>query len=517
METQTAVMINLDVITFSTTNGLFRPPKEITEESLNELASSIQQHGVIQPILVRPAGDNKTYNLICGERRVRAGRLAGLTEIPASIREIDDHHALILQITENMQREGVHPLNEAKGYKVLLESDPHSSTSDLSLRFGKSETYILQRLKLNELCGPAIKDYYQGLMTLGHALILSRLTDADQRQVLESIRSERNSYGSVPSLQEFVDQHIIHVLSKAPFDVNDTDLHKKAGSCMGCPKRSGASPMLFAEIKEKDKCFDSQCFHTKCHKFLNLRIREVIETQPEVFLLCNYHEPSEPITNLIRQHNITPLKEYEGFSTHKTAGKKVKGLWISGDLAGHTVNVYLTERTSKKTDAISTPSEIIEKIQFRVNRGKELDREKVYGKILESLKEHPSQKKDYNAKMLPDEEIFVWYIILDKAGYEIKNELMRHLGLSRLDPEKVYLRLKKLKAEEKAFMLRRVMLNQYGGNYPDSAYAFIIHKIAKSYGDIEINQFEKEQQEVRNKREQRAKDRIRLLRQQNTK
>lgn len=510
--TQTSTVIRLDEIEVSTTNRIFRRPLEITKDALQELAGSVAQYGVLQPVLVRPHPQVEgRYVLIFGERRYRASLLAGKTDIPAYIKDASDDVALEIQVIENLQRENVHPLNEAKGYKIILEKNENMTTADLAVRFGKSETYILQRLKLNDLVKEAKKDFLDDNMLLGHALILARLTPQDQRGAIEQIVN-RGGYGTVSELQEFVEHNIMNSLSSAPFDKNDADLYKKGGACLNCAKRSGASPLLFAEIKEKDKCFDRNCFFIKCQRFLVNRTKETIETQPDIVFLGGYYEPAEEVTQMLTEHKIKPLKEYNDFSEHNNGGTKVKGLWISGNKAGHVVTVYLTKQIKEVPGNASENGKLlIGKIQQRMARGKELDREKVYAKILEGLRKHPTQKRDHHKKLMADEEVLLWYIIFDKAGYQLKGELKRFIGLTKESPEKLYNLLKKMKQEDKAYVLRKVMLDQYGGNYPESDYGFIIQKIAAGYSDIEIAAFEKEQNEIREKRETRAKVRIKEL------
>jgi len=513
METQSSIIIPLDQIEVSTTNRIFRRAHEITNEALQELASSVTEHGVMQPVLVRPHPEIKDkYQLIFGERRYRASKLAGKIYIPAIIKEANDDAALEIQVIENLQRENVHPINEAEGYKIILEKNENMTTADLAARFGKSETYILQRLKLNDLVREAKKDFMEDKMLLGHAILMARLTPQDQRETREQIIRRKGSYGTVTELQEFIERNVMNSLSAAPFDKNDETLYRKAGACLNCPKRSGASPMLFAEIKEKDKCFDRHCFFMKCHKFLVNRTKEIIETQPDIAFLSDHSEPAEEVSMMLAEQKITALSEYRDFSQHTTGGSKVKGLWISGNKAGHMATVFLKkeEKTLPKGAKENTQLQI-EKLKQRITRGKELDREKVYAKILESLQKHPSQKKGFNRKLMPNEDVMLWFIVLDKAGYRIKDDLMKFLGAAHNNPEKVYEQLKKIKAEDKAFMLRRVMLDQYGGNYPDSNFGHIIYKIASDYRDIDIAAFENEQNEIRDKRETRAKSRIKEL------
>lgn len=225
-------------------------------------------------------------------------------------------------------------------------------------------------------------------------------------------------------------------------------------------------------------------------------------------MIEGYCEPDEKIAAMLADHKLKPLKQYDDFNTYETNGSKVQGLWISGSKAGHIATVFLKKIAKTAPEGQAGIQSQIDKIKHRMVRGRELDREKVYARILESLKVHPSQKKSFEEKMIPDEEVMLWFIVFDKAGYHVKDELLRVLGVSKENPEKMYHALKTLKAEERAFMLRRVMMDQYGGNYPNSNYGFIIQKIAAGYGDIKISDFEKDQSEICEKRESRAKARI---------
>jgi ParB/RepB/Spo0J family partition protein len=238
------VSINLDLIDVSATNQMFRKVKDMSEKSLKDLAASIKEDGVLQPILVRPNDiEPGKFVLIAGERRLRASRIAGLIDIPVVIKEVTVNEAFKLQMVENLQRENVHPLNEAEGFKYLLDNDETMTTSELALKFGKSESYILQRLKLNELIFDGKRDFLANKMTIGHALIIARLTKEDQKCAIEHITRYQGGYGPVNSLQDFVDKNIINNLASAPFRMDDADLIPSAGACTNCPKRSGASKL----------------------------------------------------------------------------------------------------------------------------------------------------------------------------------------------------------------------------------------------------------------------------------
>jgi len=159
-----------------------QPRKEFDEERLEELAGSIQTHGLIQPITVRYIGE-KRFELISGERRLRAARLAGLLEIPAYIREADDEQSMAFALIENIQRENLNPLEVAMGYKRLLEEFGHTQ-AEVASQVGKNRSTVTNMLRLLQL-----PDYIQsalssGKLTTGHARTLITIEDPELQRTL---------------------------------------------------------------------------------------------------------------------------------------------------------------------------------------------------------------------------------------------------------------------------------------------------------------------------------------------
>ncbi len=152
-----------------------QPRKHFDEEALSELADSIALHGVIQPLLVRPISDGG-YQLIAGERRWRASRLAGLTEVPVVIREMTDSEAMELALIENLQREDLNPIEEAEGYKLLM--DTYSLTqSEAAERVGKSRPAVANAMRLLALPKEVLDLIKEGRISSGHGRTLLGLND----------------------------------------------------------------------------------------------------------------------------------------------------------------------------------------------------------------------------------------------------------------------------------------------------------------------------------------------------
>lgn len=151
------------------------PRKTFSEEELQDLASSIRQHGIVQPVVVRPIGDEQ-YEIIAGERRWRAAQLAGLVEVPVIIREVDDRTAFELAIVENVQRSDLNPIEEALGYEQLI-SDHGYTQNDLGEIIGKSRSHIANSLRLLKLPDPVRDMLLDGSLTAGHARALIPTSD----------------------------------------------------------------------------------------------------------------------------------------------------------------------------------------------------------------------------------------------------------------------------------------------------------------------------------------------------
>lgn len=156
-----------------------QPRRQFVEGQLDELASSIRAQGVLQPILVRPIDKAEgRYEIIAGERRWRAARQAGLTTIPVVIREMNDQEALVVALMENLQREGLNPMEEALGLQQLKD-EFGLSQDDMAARLGKSRSAIANTLRLAALPDSARDDLMAGRFSAGHARALLTVTDPE--------------------------------------------------------------------------------------------------------------------------------------------------------------------------------------------------------------------------------------------------------------------------------------------------------------------------------------------------
>jgi ParB/RepB/Spo0J family partition protein len=275
--------IKLDNIIPSTTN----PRKSFEKQGLLELADSIKEHGVLQPILVRPILDNfdadlqPTYYLVYGERRLRASIMAGMETIKAEIGEFTDDQAFEIQILENLHREDINPIDEARAFQSLIKKE---SLEWLAAKVNRSQKYVLDRIKLLDLCETAMFELENGVLPLGHAVLLSKIDKETQEKVIKTTNlfSEKVILGganqiycskTLTQLKESIAGTMLS-FQRINFDLDNENLIPKAGSCQAFPKRTINQNLLFSDITASDLCTDSICYNMKIQAQLNIDIEK---------------------------------------------------------------------------------------------------------------------------------------------------------------------------------------------------------------------------------------------------
>jgi ParB family chromosome partitioning protein len=156
----------------------FQPRQRFADEELGELSDSIKEQGILQPLLVRK--DENGYELIAGERRIRAAKLAGLAQVPVVIKKISDSQLLEMSIVENIQRENFNPIEEAEAYHRLI-AEFNLTQDQAANRVGKSRSAVANFLRLRQLPDPIKESIREGSLSMGHARALLGITAADQQ------------------------------------------------------------------------------------------------------------------------------------------------------------------------------------------------------------------------------------------------------------------------------------------------------------------------------------------------
>jgi len=178
--------------------GKYQPRSHMNQIALNELAESIKTQGIMQPIVVRAVGDKK-YEIVAGERRWRAAKIANLTEVPILIKDITDESALAMALIENIQREDLNSIEEAKGIQRLIDEFgmTHESASHI---LGKSRTTVTNLLRLLNLSEHVQKALLEGRIEMGHARAMLSLPGSDQVMLCQKVINNKLSVREVESL-----------------------------------------------------------------------------------------------------------------------------------------------------------------------------------------------------------------------------------------------------------------------------------------------------------------------------
>lgn len=211
--------------------GKYQPRTRMDPASLGELAESIKAQGVIQPVLVRKLADGG-YEIIAGERRTRAARIAGLTEVPVVLREVEDHAAAAMALIENIQREDLNPLEEAHGLERLMR-EFNLTQEETAQRVGRSRSAVANLLRLTQLPKPIQDMLYAEEIDMGHARALLPLPASFQLQLAPQIRDQKMSVRQV--------EDAVRLLLDPP----------RMGEAKPAPKRSRDVERLEEELAEK--------------------------------------------------------------------------------------------------------------------------------------------------------------------------------------------------------------------------------------------------------------------------
>ena len=232
MKTESSGSLSLPISQVETCSS--QPRKRFDDESLQELADSISQHGIIQPLTVRKLSSGY-YQIIAGERRWRAARLAGLQEVPVIVIEADDRKAAELAMIENLQREDLNPMEEAAGFQSLIESY-HMTQEEAAQRVGKSRSAVTNALRLLGLTPSVRKLVEEGKLSAGHARALVPLSPSLQESAANAIVSGGLSVRQTEALVKRLSAEKTEAQAKDPDEVDylaEAQNELKARLCRG--------------------------------------------------------------------------------------------------------------------------------------------------------------------------------------------------------------------------------------------------------------------------------------------
>jgi ParB family chromosome partitioning protein len=332
----------LAVLTESTTN-----PRRIFENAaLRELAESIRIQGVLSPLLVRPLNE-RGFEIVAGARRYRAAQMAEAETVPVRIVNLTDAEALEAQLVENLIRADVHPMEEANGFRALLNlEEPKYSIEQISVRMGKTPAFVAARLKLTELTPVVVEAFYREEIGTGHALLLARLQPAQQEEALTACYQEQYGSGNktkrillpLRHLQQWIEHNILLELATAPFSKEDAQLVPEAGSCIDCSKRTGHNILLFADMgtAHPNSCSDPKCYAAK----VDAHIRQSIAAKPKLVQISSAYGAQKD------GGVVVPRNKYVEIHTEKPTNPKQRD-WPEYKTCKFTTEAIVTEGSEK--------------------------------------------------------------------------------------------------------------------------------------------------------------------------
>ena len=265
------------------TPSAMNPRKTFDKDSLAELAENIKSQGLLQPITVRPVPEEASvkinkdgsttsfkYEIVCGERRFRACKMNGMEYILGIVREMSDEEAYDAMITENLQRRDVDPIEEAFAFSELMKRG--GKTKDIAARFGKSERFVQDRVRLNGLIDELKAVVREGRMPIRAAFLIAKFSDEDQKEFYEdgSIGLHQGYEVDYDEVKNWVDDHF-DILDNVPFLADKKEgWHdgKEFPKCETCLCNTSNHGCLFYEMKEKAKCTKPDCKHKKAQAYV---------------------------------------------------------------------------------------------------------------------------------------------------------------------------------------------------------------------------------------------------------
>ncbi len=403
------------------------PRKRFYADTLDELATSIADKGVIEPLIVRlnyqNDGDDQRvpFEIVCGDRRYRASQLAKLEQVPCIIRDLTDDEVLDIQIHENLHREDVHPMDEAYGYQFLLDK-LQCTVAEVAARVGKSEKFVLSRLKLNSLIPEAQEDLEKGHLLLTYALEIAKFSPDIQKIILDEAAYEQERHWESgkgnwhtpkkterspwPQFVQFINEKVLRLLSAAPFDLKATNLRKDGLACVSCPERTGANVGLFEEdqVDKKDSCLNPGCFNAKKQQHIT-NIRERIAHEASVkpkaiplLVLDRGYSSDGDTSDVYLRTKLTiigkkPYKDYYGEVSKEKCDKSITGVTISDGQLGSTYTVCLDDSGCKthygrksSSSSSGTPAQSEKAVEAEQKKRRERKEELIDIKVCEVVR-----------------------------------------------------------------------------------------------------------------------------------
>lgn len=521
----------------------YNPRKTFDEASLAELADSIRQQGVLQPIGVRPIAENR-FEIIFGERRYRASLMAGLETIPAVIYEVSDEVAEEMAVTENLQRKDVTPIEEANAYQKLMESERHDVHS-LAVQFGKSEDYIRTRLKFTNLIPEIAALLETDEITISVASEICRYGKDIQSEVYDRHLKEGVMYNSwrgmkAAEVAKFIERDFTTDLDRYSFDKT---------LCMSCPHNTN-NMMLFCE-GGCGKCANRKCLEDMNMAYLveravqmlgehptamlarsaynsnDMAVKRLVELGYEVETLPYYTDypemPEEPEADDYEttEEYEEARKDYEQEQDdYKAECEDILRRSTEGEISLYAIigrndiSLGYMETSAMNTagnDASSAGEKQLsplEKLEKQDKRNKEIALEKTVADTKKRILEVDTAETKFGA----DEDKMIYFFLLSSLRKE-------HYATVGIDSDNVYYLsdedkfniIENLNGKAKAVIRRDFLVEKFQEAFGDNAVATLLLQFAEKHMPETLAEIRKGYDEVYEKRHQRIEEKKAVL------
>ncbi|GEP94484.1 chromosome partitioning protein ParB [Chitinophaga cymbidii] len=526
---------------------------------------------MLQPIMLKPFENG--YRIIFGERRYRAALQLEFKEIRSIIKNADitDEEVKVIQLIENIQRQDIHPMQQALGFRFLID-ERQMKTEDIAHSIGKTPHFVRQQLKLNDLTEQWQTLFLKNGIFISTALLICTLPAEAQKELYKNQVDKDEARKANPQIS--ITHHTINKykgdLTRVVFDLNDAELDKKAGSCMGCPFNS-ATASLFPEDQKYPHCNHVACLKNKTSLYLKGETEKVLNDPTTVLVYDGYGVPEmvnhmkeegvellklgygddcrkitppkapdwKSFQNNMKGEKVTVIKkmfkdaeanfekEMKTFEDNIAIGKFKKALVLYSHNDRDTGRYIYVELTSKEKTKKVTKKAIeqgnptvedvaarIKEIQQREIRAVELDQEKIHKKIVQQVKEDKSLQA-IPTRAGKSDNLLTLFLLFESLNYEGQRQVRKALRKAGLEdiasPEKFGHALLTLTKPQITYLIRQIMIHKYSFNLPNTKGGYMFRQMAESLGVIPIADFEQEQAEIAKKRQLRRSQETAIL------
>ncbi|MET4545658.1 ParB family chromosome partitioning protein [Pedobacter africanus] len=539
--------------------------KIFNEKDLQDFAADLALHGVIHAIVVRKMPSGR-LELVVGERRLRAARIAGLKAIPAVVRLLTDEQVEELMLAENLQRENPHPLHEAQGIERLYKAQ--KPIDEIAARLGKSKSFVYSRLKWAELILPLQEIFLADLLGVKEVNDLAFLSADSQQEFFNQYCADwQEPDFQLGNIRQAITQYK-YDLKKAPFDTGDKTLLPDAGACTHCPFNSATLKTLFPEMATHATCTHKVCYKSKCTAHIQRSIAAVIAQHQPVALVVSGHlsedarmvVDSMPETNALPEHSLYEVylryapappekedhtyydedgeeefdessfniaqQEYEQdlaeYQNKIESGTLTKAVLVKSDGASL---AYFSEGggcTKEKTVTAKDVQQAIKsgtvthdmlageivRIEAREKRAKEIDRDKVQQQVFDAVEES-LKNKDTEFTLTDADLTAARLLIYQSLGWDARNTVQNMLfnGIAHTDNEAFLTALAGLTDGQYAYMIRMALACKSECKIPGQISGASLYKVAEAAG-VDVAAIETAQTKKAKEREQKLKPRI---------